>query len=401
MRKISKFAILLLAMTIVASAFIIACEDSNDGNPTNDGDSTDNDDQADDGDWADDGDMIDDVDPAETEDTTVPTVQSTNPADDAVGVVINRSITVIFSEAMLATSLTAVTFTVAGPGAVSVSGEISCLQDRATFHPLANFAVSTLYHAKITGGVKDLAGNALANDFEWSFTTGTSMFLGPDPVLLGLAGDFAILAKSGIDTIPISAVTGNIGVSPINAAAVTGFSLAMDASNEYSTSSQVTGKVFAADYTAPTPSYLTTAISDMETAYTDAAGRLIPDYTELGGGEIGGRTLVPGLYKWGTDVLISSDVTIAGGPNDVWIFQISQDITQATATNVILSGGALPENIFWQTFGQLKIGTNAHFEGIVLCETAIILATGASVNGRLLAQTAVNIDNSVVVEPAR
>jgi hypothetical protein len=138
----------------------------------------------------------------------------------------------------------------------------------------------------------------------------------------------------------------------------------------------------------------------METAYTDAAGRVTTDFIDLGAGEIGGLTLAPGLYKWGTGVAISTDVTIDGGPNDVWIFQISGDVTQASGTQVILSGGALPKNIFWQTFGQTMIGTNAHFEGIVLCQTAIILETGASVNGRLLAQTAVTLDQNAVTQPA-
>jgi len=145
---------------------------------------------------------------------------------------------------------------------------------------------------------------------------------------------------------------------------------------------------------------MTTAISDMETAYTDAAGRPTPDFTELGAGDISGLTLVPGLYKWGTGVLISTDVTLSGGPNDVWIFQIAGGITQASATSVILAGGALPKNIFWQTFGAVALDTTAHFEGIVLSKTEITLATGASINGRLLSQTAVNLDQSTVTQPA-
>ena len=127
----------------------------------------------------------------------------------------------------------------------------------------------------------------------------------------------------------------------------------------------------------------------MQTAYTDAAGRTTPDFTELGAGQIGGLTLVPGLYKWGTDVLISSDVTLSGGPNDVWIFQIAGKITQANGTMIHLSGGALAANIFWQSFGDVSLGTTAHFEGVIIAQTAISLATGASINGRLLAQTAV------------
>ena len=335
-----------------------------------------------------------------TADTTAPTVLSTIPADGALDVVTNRNIIVTFSEAMNPDTLTADTFSVSGPGTAPVAGTVTYSGTRATFNPSADLALDTLFQASIATDAQDLAGNALASEFNWSFTTSASASLGPDPVLLGRAGDYVILAKSGVDSVPTSAVTGNIGVSPIDSTAVTGFSLTMDASNEFSTSAQVTGKVYAADYSPPTPSNLTTAVSNMETAYTDAAGRPIPDYTELGSGEIGGLTLVPGLYKWGTGVSIATVVTLDGGPNDVWIFQIAGDVTQASGTSVILTGGALPSNIFWQTFGQTMIRTNTHFEGIVLCYTAIVLGTGASVNGRLLAQTAVTLDQNAVTQPS-
>jgi len=120
---------------------------------------------------------------------------------------------------------------------------------------------------------------------------------GPATVNLGSAGNFVILAKSGISTTGSTAITGDIGVSPITATAITGFGLIMDSSNTFSTSALVTGKVYAADYAAPPPATMTTAINDMETAYTDAAGRTSPTATELGAGNIGGMTLAPGLYK--------------------------------------------------------------------------------------------------------
>jgi hypothetical protein len=220
------------------------------------------------------------------------------------------------------------------------------------------------------------------------------------PVNLGTAGNFVILAKSGISTVPTSAVTGDIGVSPIDSTGITGFSLIHSAGSAFATSAQVTGKAYAPDYADPTPANLTTAIGDMQTAFTDAAGRPTPDFTELGAGQIGGLTLVPGLYKWGTDVLITTDVTLSGGPNDVWIFQISGKITQANGTKLILIGGAQAKNIFWQAFGVVSLGTTAHSEGIIMAKTAITLGTGASVNGRLLAQTAVTLNANTVTVPA-
>ncbi len=218
------------------------------------------------------------------------------------------------------------------------------------------------------------------------------------PVKLGQSGTYAILAKSGISTVPMSAITGNIGCSPAAATFITGFSLTADATNVFATSPQVTGKVFSPDYTPPTPTNLTTAVSDMETAFTDAAGRA-PGQTELGAGNIGGKTLTAGVYKWGTGLLIPTNVTLTGNATDVFIFQVAQDLTMMSGAKVILSGGVLPKNITWQVSGQVDLGTTAHLEGIVLSQTAITLRTGASINGRLLAQTAVNIDGSTVVQP--
>jgi hypothetical protein len=219
------------------------------------------------------------------------------------------------------------------------------------------------------------------------------------PVNLGTAGTYAILAKSGISTVPASAITGNLGVSPAAGTYITGFSLIADATNAFSTSTQVTGKVYAADHTAPTPSNLTTAIGDMQLAFTDAAGRA-PDVTELGAGNIGGMILTPGVYKWATGVSIATDVTLTGRASDVWIFQIAQDLTMSSAVKVLLAGGATPKNVFWQVAGLVDLGTTAHCEGVVLTQAAVTLRTGASINGRLLAQTAVTIDSSTVVAPA-
>lgn len=222
---------------------------------------------------------------------------------------------------------------------------------------------------------------------------------GPAPVILGAAGNYVILAKSAVSTVPASAITGDIGLSPAAASFITGFGLTLDAGNTFSTSTQVTGQVFAADYASPTPSNLTTAVANMETAYTDAAGRPA-DYTELGAGNIGGLNLGPATYKWGTGVLIPSNITLTGGPNDVWIFQIASDITVSSGVRIVLAGGALPKNIFWQSGGVVSLGTTSHFEGVVMSATSITLATGASANGRLLAQTAVSLDTNNVTRPA-
>jgi hypothetical protein len=220
------------------------------------------------------------------------------------------------------------------------------------------------------------------------------------PVLLGAAGNYVILAKTEVSTVPASVITGDVGVSPAATSYLTGFSLTMVGTTS-ATSPQVTGNLFGADMTTPTNSNLTTAVSNMEAAYTDAATRPAPpDFLNVGTGEIGGQTLAPGLYTWTTGVTISADVVISGGPTDVWIFQIPGNLTMSAAKNVVLSGGAKAKNIFWQVAGFVDLGASAHFEGIILSQTAITLKTGASMNGRALAQTAVILDQSTVTQPA-
>jgi outer membrane receptor protein involved in Fe transport len=129
--------------------------------------------------------------------------------------------------------------------------------------------------------------------------------IGPVPVDLGTAGTFAILTKTGVTDVPASAITGDVGTSPI-----TGAALLLPCG-------EVSGKLYTVDAAGPLPcattdaTFLTAAVGDMEFAYDDAAGRSSPDFIELGAGEIGGLTLAPGLYKWATDVMITTDVTLS------------------------------------------------------------------------------------------
>jgi hypothetical protein len=220
-----------------------------------------------------------------------------------------------------------------------------------------------------------------------------------EPVDLGASGNYVILAKTGVSVVPLGTViAGDVGLSPAAADAITDFGLVMDATGTFSTSSLVSGRMYASDYDAPTPANLTAAVADMEAAFTDAAGRAAGT-TELGAGDIGGMTLRPGVYKWGTGLLIPTDVVLSGTAEDVWIFQIAQDLTVSTGARVTLRRGALPANVFWQVGGRVDLGTTSHMEGIVLSQTAINARTGASVNGRLLAQSAVTLDGNGVVEP--
>ncbi|MDQ3297049.1 MAG: ice-binding family protein [Myxococcota bacterium] len=330
---------------------------------------------------------------------TVPTVTGTTPSPSATNVARNGNVSVTFSEPMTASTLNGTTFTVTtGTPAVAVSGTVVPSASGATFWPSAQLPADTTFTATVTTGAKSAANVPLAMAHSWTFMTGTT--IGPTlGVNLGTAGGFVILSKSGIMNVPTSAVTGDIGVSPIAATAIVGFDLTADATNVFSTSLQVTGRVYAANYAAPTPSNLTTAVSNMQTAYTDAAARA-PDVTNLGAGQIGTITLNPGVYKWGTGLLIPTDITLSGSATDVWIFQIAGDLTISNGVNITLAGNALAKNVYWQVAGQVSAGTTAHLEGIVLSMTSITLDTGASINGRLYAQTAVVIRGATVVQPA-
>jgi hypothetical protein len=215
---------------------------------------------------------------------------------------------------------------------------------------------------------------------------------GPAPVNLRSAGSFVILTKSGVTNVPTSAITGDVGTSPITGAAI-GLECA-----------EVTGTIYTVDAAGPAcriedPVKLTTAIGDMELAYNDASGRTLPDYTELGAGDISGMTLTPGLYKWSSSVGITTGVTLSGGSEDVWIFQIAADLNVESGAIVTLAGGAQAKNIYWQVAGQATLKTSAQCKGIILCQTLIAMQTGAKLNGRAMAQTAVTLEQNIVTQP--
>ncbi|MGV8945597.1 MAG: ice-binding protein [Lutibacter sp.] len=211
-------------------------------------------------------------------------------------------------------------------------------------------------------------------------------------VNLGVAGDFVILSKTGITSVYKSSITGDIGTSPI-----TGAAMVVDCT-------EVTGSVFSVDAAGPackttSATMLTSAIGDMQTAYTDAAGRSNPDYLNLGAGTIGGKTLLPGLYKFTSSVNIPTDITISGSSTDVFIFQIAGTLKMSSGVRVTLEGGAQAKNIFWQVAGAVTFGTTSHFEGNILGQTGINMQTGATINGRMLAQTAVTLQMNTVNKP--
>jgi Ice-binding-like/Bacterial Ig-like domain len=324
-----------------------------------------------------------------------PTVTSTYPNNNVTGVARNQPIEFTFSQAMDSSTINNSTFTLM-LDSTNIPGTVTYSGTTAVFTPSAVLSADSTYTATITTGAKNLAGMGLVKNSVWSFTTGGSIST-LAVVNLGEAGNYVIVAKTAINNISTSVITGNLGLSPAATSYITGLSLTN--ATGYATSAQVTGSIYAADMASPTPINLTTAVNNMDSAYTDAAGRPTPDFLELGTGNIGGLTLVPGLYKWTSNVTIPTNVTIAGGPNDVWIFQISGNLTMSSAKSITLSGGARASNIFWQVAGQATLGTTSQFDGIILSMTGITLQTGASMNGRALAQTAVILDANTITTP--
>jgi uncharacterized repeat protein (TIGR02543 family) len=218
---------------------------------------------------------------------------------------------------------------------------------------------------------------------------------------LGLAKNYAILAESGISTTGTTSVTGDMGISPAAATFITGFALDLTAGAAYSTSSLVTGKIYAPDYANPTPALLTVAVDNMHTAFTTANG-LAPDVTELLAGNLNGQTLAAGVYKWDTGLSVTNSITLDGGGVDcaAFVFQIAGDLTIANGTQIILTNGAKADNIYWVVAGSgAMLGTSVNFSGNILSKTLISVNTGSSVKGRLLAQTAVTLDASAIVKP--
>ena len=252
----------------------------------------------------------------------------------------------------------------------------------------------------------------LANGGTITYNVNFQLPVGPAPVVLSSAGSFAILSKSGITNTGshTSVITGNIGSSPITAAAMntvfcsemTGTIFGVDAAYVGSGSQTC----FAGNPPASNKTLVDNAVLDMETAYADAAGKTNPTATELGAGNIGGMTLAPGLYKWSTDVTIPTDVTLSGGANSVWIFQIAGNLNIASAGSVpsgikVILNGANASNVFWQVGGGTgaTLGTYSTFNGTILSSKQIIVQTGAVLNGRALAQTQVTLDTSTVKIP--
>jgi hypothetical protein len=312
-------------------------------------------------------------------DATAPTVISTDPANLATNVLLNKIVTAKFSESMDPATINSTTFTLK-QGASTIPGAVSYSGTTASYNPTSNLSSGTTYTATIKVGAQDLAGNSIVNDYIWTFNTGASS--GQPTVDLGSAGNFGILAGAGITNTGLTIVNGDAGTSPTGT--VNGFPPGI-----------VNGSINAADPIAAQ------AKLDLTTAYNDAKGRSTGSVSLPG--NLSGLTLTPGLYTNSSSVMLSAgNVTLdaQGDANAVFIFQMGSTLTTSPGTGIILSGGAQAKNIFWSVGSSATLGTNSTFYGNILADQSISLNTGAILNGRALTRIgAVTLQSNQVNMP--
>ena len=365
-------------------------------------------------------------------DTTPPTVTSTNPADLASNVAINHTVNATFSEAIDPATINTANFTLAGPGPGSnpIMGTVAydSLNNIATFTPGSNLAPNTQFTATVTTGVKDLAGNALALNKVWTFTTGTQQVL--KPLDLGTVAPYGTFGGgSGMTNQgTLTVVNGDIGSTGASTT-VTGFH---DNTGDIYTETplnkgQVNGRIYT---DAPPPAHpggvpvggnattfaiATQAAADANTAYNNLSPASIPGGMDPGAGQLGGLVLAPGVYKsaGATFMITGSDLTLdaQGDSNAVWVFQMAASLTvggPGAPRSVIMINGAQPKNVFWYVGSSATINGagGGTMVGTIIASSGVTFSTAGNVtlvtlNGRALSlHASTTLVNTIINVPA-
>ena len=302
-----------------------------------------------------------------------PLVLSTDPANLAVNVPVDKTITITFNTDMKPSTITSTSIILEGND--TIVGTVTYSGTTASFNPLLNLLPFTTYTGTVTTAVKDTTGNALQQKYVWTFTTGAP------GIHLGSASRFGILAGSGINSTGFSEVrNADIGISPGLRSSILGFPQA----------TVINGEIYASDdfFPAGIPAMLTQAHNDLSTAYLSAQNATSPNVT-LVSGDLGGRTLEQGIYNSSSATSIETgNLTLdaKGDPNAYWIFQLGSDFSTSGSAggDVILTGGAKAANVFWLTEGTTTIGSNTSFKGTILSLSNIRMNANSTIEGRLL-----------------
>jgi hypothetical protein len=331
----------------------------------------------------------------ETPATTPPTVSSTVPADVATNVAINQTINATFSEDMDPLTISTANFMLTGPGATAVTGTVTYVATSkiASFTPASYLAPNTTYTNTITTGATDLAGNAMATNFVWSFTTGTQIDTNLMSINLGTASTFAIMATAAISG-GGDQINGDVGLH--------------SGASQGIPPSEINGTIHVNDQA------IIDAQTDLLAAYNEAVNRSANLITLTDGEDVGGHTLYPGLYWSATSLAIGSSggpteilyLDAQGDPNAVFVFQMGSTLTVFPYCSIVLSGGAQAKNVYWQVGSSATLSGYNIFKGNILADVSIVVDAGSAVEGRLFAGSgpggagAVTVQSSTITVPA-
>ena len=345
-------------------------------------------------------------------DLDAPEVISTSPDDGATDVAVNTTITAAFSEEIDSTTLNESTFYVNFEDTLSVPGTIDYSANTVTYTPDADLEANTEYTVTLTSAIQDLDGNNLEENYQWVFTTGASAsdtnFVVQEPIELGTAMPYAILSRNAItdsDTVNFSEIIGDVGISPGASTDISGFELKPDSTGEFSTAPNVDGRIYASDYEGATADNLLTTEEELIAAYEDSYDESRGAANTLSG-DLNAITLTPGLYDAESIELSDDGVLVLDAEENeeaVFIIRSAAGINAGNNSEVMLSGGANPDNVYWVTDGDVNLGENSISTGNFITGGSVNMQAGSELNGRLLLQgengDQINMNQSTIRVP--
>jgi hypothetical protein len=313
-------------------------------------------------------------------DDVAPTVVQTMPDDGELDVPVDADITVMFSEAMDPLTLGSGTFFIDGPGPLPVLGTLSydAFAYSVTFVPAAPLREDFDYTAYVTTDATDVAGNPLAAEVSWTFTT-VAPSSALQPVDLGSLSEFVVAAGGGLMNSNVSGLTtlnGDVGLYPDPTCLGDGVPCTL-------TNPVINGALFAADASG----FAEQAMDDLDAARMDAATRLPGTLVS----DLSGQTLTPGVYtslatmSIGVSGILVLDAE--GDPDAVWIFQAGSSLTLSNNAQVLLVNGAQAKNVFWSVFTSSTLGSNVSLQGTILAGGANSVGMDSVIVGRVLCKT--------------